>query len=42
MKKLFDSDRINARTVTLAGTGGAPGEKLDAGSSQLERNNTDN
>jgi hypothetical protein len=36
------SDRINARTVTLAGTGGAPGEKLDAGSSQLERNNTDN
>ncbi|MES2623781.1 MAG: DUF6152 family protein [Pseudomonadota bacterium] len=36
------SDRINARTVTIAGTGGAPGETLDAGSSQLERNNTDN
>src|SRR5688572_23943135 len=36
------SDRMNARTVTLAGTGGAPGETLDAGSSQLERNNTDN
>ena len=36
------SDRINARTVTIAGTGGAPGQTLDAGSSQLERNNTDN
>ena len=36
------SDRINARSVTIAGTGGAPGETLDAGSSQLDRNNSDN
>jgi hypothetical protein len=33
------SARVNARTVTVSGTGGAPGETLDAGSSQLERNN---
>ena len=33
------SDRVNARTVTVSGTGGAPGATLDAGSSQLERNN---
>ena len=33
------SDRVNARTVTLAATGGAPGVELDAGSSQLESNN---
>lgn len=33
------SSRVNARTVTVSGTGGAPGETLDAGSSQLERNN---
>jgi hypothetical protein len=32
-------DRVNARTVTVSGTGGAPGATLDAGSSQLERNN---
>lgn len=33
------SERVNARNVTVAGTGGAPGETLDAGSSQLDRNN---
>lgn len=33
------SSRVNARTVTVSGTGGAPGQTLDAGSSQLERNN---
>jgi hypothetical protein len=33
------SARVNARTVTVSGTGGAPGQTLDAGSSQLERNN---
>ena len=33
------SDRVNARNVTVAGTGGAPGETLDAGSSQLDSNN---
>lgn len=33
------SDRVNARTVTVAATGGAPGVELDAGSSQLESNN---
>lgn len=33
------SQRVNARTVTVSGTGGAPGQTLDAGSSQLERNN---
>jgi hypothetical protein len=33
------SERVNARTVTVSGTGGAPGQTLDAGSSQLERNN---
>jgi len=36
------SSRVNARTVTLAGTGAAPGVALDAGSSQLERNNEEN
>lgn len=30
--------RVNARSITLAGTGGAPGTILDAGSSQLDRN----
>ena len=29
--------RVNARNVTVAGTGSAPGETLDAGSSQLDR-----
>lgn len=33
------SSRVNARTVTVSGTGDAPGTTLDAGSSQLERNN---
>jgi len=33
------SSRVNARTVTLAGTDSAPGAVLDAGSSQLESNN---
>jgi hypothetical protein len=33
------SSRVNARVVALASTGGAPGVELDAGSSQLERNN---
>lgn len=33
------SKRVNARTVTVAGTGNAPGVELDAGSSQLEANN---
>ena len=32
------SSRVNAKTITLV-NGGAPGETLDAGSSQLERNN---
>lgn len=36
------STRVNARTVTLADTGGAPGVALDAGSSQLDRNNEEN
>lgn len=30
------SSRVNAKTITLTTTGGAPGETLDAGSSQLE------
>jgi hypothetical protein len=30
------SNRVNAKNVTVAGTGGAPGATLDAGSSQLE------
>jgi hypothetical protein len=30
------SNRVNAKTITVAGTGGAPGATLDAGSSQLE------
>ena len=30
------SNRANAKNVTLASTGGAPGATLDAGSSQLE------
>lgn len=30
------SNRVNAKNVTLASTGGAPGATLDAGSSQLE------
>jgi len=30
--------RVNAKSVTLAGTGGQPGQKLDAGSSQIEEN----
>jgi hypothetical protein len=34
------TSRVNARTVTLATTGGAPGAVLDAGSSQLESNNS--
>jgi hypothetical protein len=33
------TSRVNARTVTMADTGGAPGAVLDAGSSQLESNN---
>ena len=33
------SNRVNARSVTLAATGDAPGVELDAGSSQLEENN---
>jgi len=28
--------RVNAKSVTIAGTGGAPGQTLDAGSSQIE------
>jgi hypothetical protein len=36
------SERVNARAVTLAGTGNAPGQTLDAGSSQLEENNRSN
>lgn len=35
------SSRVNAKTITLVNGGGAPGETLDAGSSQLERNNQD-
>ena len=35
------SDRVNARNVTVAGTGGAPGETLDAGSSQLDERRDD-
>jgi hypothetical protein len=30
--------RVNAKSVTLSGTGGQPGQKLDAGSSQIEAN----
>jgi hypothetical protein len=30
------SSRVNAKTITLTSTGGAPGATLDAGSSQLE------
>jgi hypothetical protein len=30
------SNRVNAKTITVAGTGGAPGATLDAGSSQVE------
>lgn len=33
------SNRVNASSVTLTATGGAPGVELDAGSSQLDRNN---
>ena len=30
------SNRVNAKNVTVGATGGAPGETLDAGSSQLD------
>jgi Family of unknown function (DUF6152) len=31
-----DTPRMNARSITLTATGGAPGETLDTGSSQLQ------
>ena len=33
--------RVNAKSVTLAATGGQPGQTLDAGSSQLEERGKD-
>ncbi|MES2606858.1 MAG: DUF6152 family protein [Pseudomonadota bacterium] len=33
------ADRVNARTVTVTGTGGRPGQTLDADSSQNQRGN---
>lgn len=32
------SPRLNARSITVAATGGAPGQTLDTGSSQLQGN----